>query len=191
MGLITRTNAILLIIDFQASLAPAMVGLDEVTNNIVTLIEGARRLDVPLRVTEHCSHKIGQTVASIREKLHPSEILEKTTFDALSEPSISEHFTQLGRTQIVTVGIESHVCVLQSALGLLRCGYEPYVVSDAVTSRGRQDKQAALARAASQGIQCVTTEMVLFEWLERGDAAGFRELIPMIKRLKNQSRGKP
>ena len=77
--------------------------------------------------------------------------------------------------------------MLQTIFGLARNGYEPYVVCDAVTSRKVYDKETALSRIYSQGIQCVTTEMVLFEWLARGDSPEFKKLNPLIKNLKRES----
>ena len=183
-SLMMRSNSALMVIDFQTSLAPAMSGLATVSTNINALVQSAMQLDVPLIVTEHCPDKIGLTVASIRDQCRSEDIMIKTAFDALSEQSIVRHLDTLGRNQIVVAGTESHVCVLQTVFGLLRHGYEPYVVCDAVTSRKIYDKEIALSRFAAQRIQCATTEMVLFEWLERGDTSDFKRLIPVIKELK-------
>ena len=187
-GLISRSDSVLMIVDFQEKLVSAMSDLAEVSTNINALVQSAIQLGVPLTVTEHCPHKIGLTVASVRGQCGSEEILTKTTFDALSEQSIARHMETLGRTQIVVVGTESHVCVLQTIFGLLRHGYEPYVVCDAVTSRKVYDKEKALSRIAAHSVQCVTTEMVLFEWLARGDTPEFKKLIPLIKDLKRESR---
>ena len=93
----------------------------------------------------------------------------------------------LGRTQIVVAGTESHVSMLQTIFGLLRHGYEPYVVCDAVTSRKVSAKDTALSRIAAQGFQCVTTEIDLFEWFARGDTPEFKKSISLIKDLKCES----
>ena len=183
-SLMMRSNSVLMVIDFQTSLAPAMSGLAAVSTNINALVQSAIQLHVPLTVTEHCPDKIGLTVTSIRDQCRSEDIVSKTAFDALSEQSIVRHLDALGRTQIVVAGTESHVCVLQTVFGLLRYGYEPYVVCDAVASRKVYDKEIALSRFSAQGVQCVTTEMVLFEWLERGDTSDFKRLIPVIKELK-------
>ena len=176
-----------MVVDFQEKLVSAMSDLAEVSTNINALVQSAVQLGVPLTVTEHCPDKIGLTMGSVRGQCGSEEIVTKTTFDALSEQSIVRHMETLGRTQVVVVGTESHVCVLQTIFGLLRHGYEPYAVCDAVTSRKVYDKETALSRIAGQGIQCVTTEMVLFEWLARGDTPEFKKLIPLIKNLKRES----
>ncbi len=108
-------------------------------------------------------------------------MLEKIQFDAVSEPACAERFAALDRPQAVIAGTEAHVCVLQTALGLKQAGYEPYLVVDAVSSRNATDKAAAVGRLRDAGVAAVTTEMVLFEWLARGDTAEFRDLLPLIK----------
>jgi len=108
-------------------------------------------------------------------------VLEKIHFDAVSEPACTERFAALDRPQAVIAGTEAHVCVLQTALGLKQAGYEPYLVVDAVSSRNATDKAAAVGRLRDAGVSAVTTEMVLFEWLARGDTAEFRDLLPLIK----------
>ncbi len=184
MSLISRVNSILLIIDCQARLVPAMSGFPTVEANIIGMVQAARLLHVPLRATEHCPDKIGPTVDSIRERVQQGEILSKTRFSGAAEPSIVDDLAQLEHAQVVIAGIEAHVCVLQSAVGLLQLDYQPFLVVDGVTSRSTSDKAIALKRLTELGIQCVTTEMVLFEWLERGDTADFKSIIPLIKRLK-------
>jgi len=100
-----------MVVDFQEKLVSAMSDLAEVSTNINVLVQSAIQLGVPLTVTEHCSDKIGLTMASIRGQCGSEEILTKTAFDALSEQSISRRIDTLGRTQIVVAGTESHVCV--------------------------------------------------------------------------------
>ncbi len=178
---IGRDTSFLLIVDMQEKLVPAVEQPDRVVANAVRLMTGAARLDVPILLTEHYPKGIGPIVPALRELAPADAALEKIHFDAVSEPACAERFAALGRSQAVVAGTEAHVCVLQSTLGLKRAGYEPYLVVDAVSSRKPGDKAAAVARLRDVGVAAVTTEMVLFEWLARGDTAEFRDLLPLIK----------
>ena len=178
---IGRDTSFLLIVDMQEKLVPAVKQPDRVVANAVRLMIGAARLKVPILLTEHYPKGIGPVVAELRELAPPDGVLEKIHFDALSEPACAQRFAALDRPQAVVAGTEAHVCVLQTALGLKQAGYEPYLVVDAVSSRKPEDKVAAMVRLRDAGMAAVTTEMVLFEWLARGDTAEFRDLLGLIK----------
>ena len=178
---IGRDTSFLLIVDMQEKLLPAVEQPDRVVANAARLMAGATRLEVPILLTEHYPKRIGPVVAELRVLAPPDGVLEKIHFDAVSEPACAERFAALDRPQAVVAGTEAHVCVLQTALGLKQAGYEPYLVVDAVSSRKPGDKAAAMVRLRDAGVAAVTTEMVLFEWLARGDTAEFRDLLPLIK----------
>ncbi len=178
---IGRDTSFLLIIDMQEKLVPAVEQPDRVVANAARLMSGAARLEVPILLTEHYPKGIGPIVPALRDLAPAGAVLEKIHFDAVSEPACAERFAALDRPQAVIAGTEAHVCVLQSALGLKQAGYEPYLVIDAVSSRNATDKAAPVARLRDAGVAAVTTEMVLFEWLARGDTAEFRDLLPLIK----------
>ena len=132
-------------------------------------------------MTEHCAAKIGPVLADLRQLVPEDAILSKVHFAAQREPGCAARFTQLGRSQCVIAGMETHVCVLQTAVSLKEAGYRPHVAADAVSSRRQADKEAALDRMRDLGIGLVTGEMAIFEWLERGDDTAFRDLLPLIK----------
>ncbi len=178
---IRHDTSFLLIVDMQEKLVPAVEQPDRVVANAARLMTGAARLEVPILLTEHYPKGIGPIVPALRDLAPAGAVLEKIHFDAVSEPACAERFAALDRPQAVIAGTEAHVCVLQSALGLKQAGYEPYLVVDAVSSRNATDKAAAVARLRDAGVAAVTTEMVLFEWLARGDTAEFRDLLPLIK----------
>jgi nicotinamidase-related amidase len=178
---IGRDSSFLLIVDMQEKLVPAVELPDRVVANAARLMTGAARLEVPILLTEHYPKGIGPIVPALRALAPPDGVLEKIHFDALSEPACAERFAALDRPQAVVAGTEAHVCVLQTALGLKQAGFEPYLVIDAVSSRKPEEKTAAVARLRDAGVAAVTTEMVLFEWLARGDTAEFRDLLPLIK----------
>ncbi len=178
---IGRETSFLLIVDMQERLVPAVEQHEKVVANAARLMIGAKRLDVPLLLTEHCAAGIGRTVPELRGLAPAGSVLEKVHFRASSEPACAKRFASLRRPQAVIAGTEAHVCVLQTALGLKQAGYEVYLVTDAISSRKSTDKEMAITRLRDTGVTPVTTEMVLFEWLARGDTAEFKDLLPLIK----------
>ena len=204
--LIRRADSLLLVIDIQEKLAPQIYDTETVTRNAVRLIEGARLLDVPTFVSEQYVKGLGPSVAAIREAGREIEssatieanagprtieadagrtvnpkFFEKTHFSCAAEPGVIDLLRQAGRPQIIIAGSETHVCVLQSALGLLGAGFEVFLVADAASSRTPENRQAAINRMQTAGVGIVTTEMVLFEWLHKAGTDTFRALLPLIK----------
>ena len=179
--LLDREDCFLLIVDVQERLAPAVLERDQVVANARRLVAAAQRLGVPVLMTEHCADKIGPLLPELRSLVREDQILPKVHFAAAREPACAARFSQLGRAQCVIAGMEAHVCVLQAAISLKEAGYRPHVVGDAVSSRRRGDKESALVRLRDLGVGLVTTEMVIFEWLVRGDDAAFKDLLPVVK----------
>ena len=179
--LLDREECFLLVVDVQERLAPAVLRSEEVVANAERLVRAAARLEVPVLMTEHCAAKIGPALPELRQLVPEDAILPKVHFAAGREPGCAARFAELERSQCVIAGMETHVCVLQTAISLKEAGYHPHVASDAVSSRGTADKEAALARLRDAGIGLVPSEMAIFEWLERGDDAAFRDLLPLIK----------
>jgi nicotinamidase-related amidase len=107
--------------------------------------------------------------------------MQKKRFSAQSESPISDHFASLKRNKVVVVGTEAHVCVLQTTLDLKKAGYKPHLMVDGTSSRNLLDKDVAINRMHAHGVELVTMEMVLFEWLEQGDTEAFRDLFPLIR----------
>lgn len=179
--LLDRKDCFLLVVDVQERLAPAVLQSEEVIANSERLVRAAARLEVPVLMTEHCADKIGPVLAELRQLVPPDAILPKVHFAAQREAACAARFAEPGRSQCVLAGMETHVCVLQTAVSLKEAGYHPHVAVDAVSSRRAADKEAALARLRDAGVGLVTSEMVIFEWLERGDDAALRDLLPLIK----------
>ena len=174
-------SSLLLLIDMQARLAPAIAESQALVVRAALLLESASLLRVPALCSEHCPQRIGHTLPSLRAGLPATAVGQKTAFSVLREPGWAERIAAANRQQIVVVGMEAHVCVLQSVLDLLRAGYEVFVVTDACGSRTLENKQVGFARMAAAGAGLVTSEMVLFEWLERADHPDFKMLIEKIK----------
>lgn len=180
-SLLDAGDSLLLLIDTQERLAPVIAGVEEVLESCRRLIAGARAVEVPVLATEHFPRGLGGTVAPVRELLAEGEIMEKIHFSAAFEAPFRDRIAEIGRRQIVVAGTESHVCVLQTALGLKDLGYQVFVVADAVGSRDPENKRLALDRLRDEGLRVVAREMVLFEWAKRGASPAFRKLLPLIK----------
>jgi nicotinamidase-related amidase len=179
--LIRRADSLLLVVDIQLKLAPAIHDSARVTANSVRLLEGARQLGVPAFVSEQYVKGLGPSLDAIRTAAVDARFFEKTHFSCAAEPGVIDLLRAAKRPQVVLTGTETHVCVLQTAFGLLAAGFEVYLVADAASSRTPENHSAAVERMRAGGIQVVTTEMVLFEWLHQAGTDDFRQLLPLIK----------
>lgn len=179
--LIDRQQSLLLIVDVQERLAPAIHdGAAAIANNR-RLLAAAERLGVPVFVSEQNVRGLGPTVPELLPLPAGAQRIDKLHFSCAREPGFLERLAQTGRRQIVVTGMEAHVCVLQTVLGLIDAGYAVFLIEDAASSRTPENRAAAIARARAAGAHIVTTEMVLFEWLERAATDDFRALLPLIK----------
>lgn len=167
-----------LVIDMQTGLLPAVAEHATVLDRAQRLVRAAQLLDVPVLATEHWAEKIGSTEASMLE--HIDRVLAKTHFDATQEAGL-QGLLPTGRHKVLLIGTEAHVCVLQTGLGLAGMGYAPVLVADAIGSRHDLDKQAALARWTGHGLDVVTVEMAMFEWLESPAHPAFRDVLELVK----------
>jgi nicotinamidase-related amidase len=183
--LLSASRSHLVVVDLQERLMPAIHDRERVARNARILLTAAGRLGVPVTVTEQYPSGLGRTVAPVREALpEGARVVEKVHFSGAAEPAVSQVIAaqrEQGRDQLVVCGTEAHVCVLQTALGL-RAGHDAvYVVSDAISSRSPHSVEVARSRMSQAGCDLVTTEMVVFEWLERAGTDMFRALSALIK----------
>ncbi len=179
--LLSAERSVLIVIDVQERLAPAMHGLQAFLRNTEILMRAAARLAVPVIITEQYPKGLGRTVESISALAAPDAVVEKITFSAVDSDDFRQRLDVADRPEPVICGIEAHVCVLQTALGLRDRGRRVWLVRDATASRRPDSVAAAMERAARFGMQPVTTEMVVFEWLRQAGTPEFRELSALIK----------
>ena len=177
MPAVTRESSTLLVVDFQSKLMPAIDGGMSVVANARRLLNAAEMLQVPILVTEQNANGLGGTVPELRSDT--SRLVHKMTFDACRTAGFLE--TIADRHDLIVSGCEAHVCVLQTVLGLLRAGRRVYVVRDAIGSRRSESKETAIRRMERNGAEIVTTEMVVFEWLETAEHPRFRDMLTLIK----------
>jgi nicotinamidase-related amidase len=183
--LIEAARSLLVIVDLQERLMPAIGERERVERHALTLVKAAARLGVPILTTEQYPQGLGCTVEALRAALpETATTLPKLTFSAAADASIAgwaQERRGAGRDQMVICGAEAHVCVLQTALGFQPRTFAVSVVGDAVGSRSPHSVAAARARLLHAGCGWFTTEMVLFEWLERAGTDDFRALLPLIR----------
>jgi len=175
-------EAELWVVDMQDKLLPMIVGREAVVFACVLMARAARLLGLPLLCTEHYPTGLGRMTASLREAVGESaRWIEKTIFSCCGAEAVRRHLAESGRRQIILVGIEAHVCVQQTALELLRLGFQPYVCADAVGSRHELDYDVALLRMQQAGAVVTTAEAVIYELLGEAGHPAFKQIIELIK----------
>jgi nicotinamidase-related amidase len=182
--LLDRARAQLLVVDVQERLLPAMHEGERLVERCAILMQAAQRLGIPVTVSEQYRKGLGATVARLDNIKGDAAVMEKMHFSCAADPAIAAHVDGLargGRSQLVICGIESHVCVAQSALGFKAMGLPVTVVADAVTSRKPDSVALALARLSAGGVTVANTEMAVFEWLHQAGTPEFKDLSKLIK----------
>lgn len=175
--LMNRDKSLLLIIDVQERLAPAMDSPREVITGCAHLVGVAKRLGVPFIITEQYPKGLGATMIDIRQEAGENvTYLPKLDFSCVRDENIFAAIENSGRKQIILAGIETHICITQTAIDLKAAGYDVFVVSDACASRVQTQNILALQRLMKNGIDVVTAEMVMFEWLEKAGTDEFKEI---------------
>jgi nicotinamidase-related amidase len=181
---LAREHAALLVCDVQERLFPVMDAdhREEVMRNIKVLAASARRLGVPILVTEQYPKGLGHTLQELLDTLGPgTEPLEKVTFSCCAVGTFRARLEATGARQVVLTGIEAHVSVLMSAFDLIALGYSVQVAADAVTSRTQANWRLAMDQLRQAGAVVTATESVLFQLLRQADTDEFRELARLIR----------
>ena len=174
-------DAVLVIVDVQERLATVMEMREPVVRNCIYLIELAKMRGIPVVVTEQYPKGLGPTVEPIRSALADYRPIEKVSFNCCGEPAFMEEIARLGRRKLVVAGMETHICVLQTALGLIEEGFVPHVVSDAVCSRTKENWDTGLGMMRDAGAVVTCTESVLFQLLKAAGTEEFKAVSRMIK----------
>lgn len=176
-----KSDAVLVIVDVQERLAAVMTQREKVVANCLRLIEGSGLLGVPLILTEQYTKGLGPTVSELRERIARYDPVEKITFDCCRESSFITKLAETRKKKVILAGMETHVCVLQTALGLMNKGYSIHVAEDAVCSRTKENFRVGIEFMRNAGAVISCTETVLFQLLERAGSAEFKAVSSMIK----------
>ncbi|MDP1724859.1 MAG: hydrolase [Alphaproteobacteria bacterium] len=177
--LLNASKSLLLVIDIQEKLFPLQAEKELILKGTEFLLDVAQILTVPSILSEQYPKGLGKTISEI--DVYNLKSFEKTCFSCAEDEPIVEYLKSTKRSQIVIVGMEAHICVLQTAIGLQMQGFQVFVVEDAISSRQLSDKKAALKRMTHCAVQIVTKEMVTYEWLHRSGTDAFNEINHMIK----------
>lgn len=174
--LLDKDKSSLLVVDIQEKLASKVVNAKYMIEQCEWLMRLACELDVPVLVCEQYPKGLGYTVEPLRSLLPMHVVLEKTHFSAFKDSQINAEIQLLNRKQIVLIGIETHVCILQTALDLVAAGYQVFVVQDAVSARHLSDHHAGIDRMRQANVQMITSEMVFYEWIKQAGTPVFKAL---------------
>jgi len=178
---LTVEKTVLVLIDFQERLFPAMHDKEKLLNNVLKLIKGAVTLEIPVIITEQYPKGLGPTIPEIKNLLPDIKPVEKTCFSCCDEPAFAAALDAVKRKQVLMAGIEAHICVYQTAAALARLFYQVEVAGDCIASRDPENRLAALFKLGTGGVGITTTEMALFELLEQAGTDEFRQILNLVK----------
>ncbi len=179
--MLDKKRSLLIVTDIQGKLASLMFQRDALYENVAIMIEGIKILNIPILWVEQCPVSLGHTVPEVASHLEGYTPLPKKTFSSLRDPEINKRFTEFEREQVILTGIETHVCIQQTAMDLLSRGIETHVAADAVSSRIAFNKHIGLAKIAQAGGHITSVETALFELLEVAEGAAFKEIVKLVK----------
>lgn len=172
--MLEKKRACLMVIDVQTRLLPGIPDSETLVERCTALVGLANELEIPVFGSEQYPDGVGPMDDTLKAAIGADNVAGKTHFSCVDAPECADLMQQMTQDQIVICGMESHACVLQSALSFKAQGKEVFVVADAIASRHAVDTEFAIARMREEGIKLVTCEMVGFEWLRRSDTAGFK-----------------
>lgn len=175
-------NAVLVIVDVQGRLAENVAEAEQRLSKVLTLVESAKLLDIPVLLTAQAPEKIGHTIAALAEKLPETIEYPRSSFNIIADQQFSAGLKSFYRGQVILCGYETHICIYQSSLALAEAGYEVYIVQDAVSSRDPNNKKVALAELARQeNIHITTVETLLFALLKDASHPAFKAVSRLIR----------
>lgn len=178
---LTPLTSLIMMIDIQDKLVK-MVQTESIIHKNQIIATISKELELPVILTEQYPQGLGDTIDEVKSKLHENtRIYEKKCFSALEEENLCNTIKDYKRTQIILSGIETHICVLQTALDLLENGYQVFILKDACASRNKEEHNLALERLKQNGAIIISTEMFLFELLKKSSHPKFKELQKLIK----------
>ena len=177
-NLITREDSVLVVIDVQEKLMPVIANTDRVLENVVRLLRFAEIIGLPVILTEQ--EKLGDTLAEVLQARPNLEAIRKLDFDCFGCQEFTEEVRRIGHNTLILTGVETHICVAQTALHAAP-DHTVHLVSDATSSRRKENWRVALERMRQAGVVITSTEMVIYELLRRAGTDEFRSVLPLVK----------
>ena len=178
-----KDNTLLLVIDLQEKLMPAIYESEKIIKNSKTLLKVFDMYGIKKIATEQYPKGLGQSVAEIKENLDDEYIFSKTSFDAITD-EVSSYLKENKITNVIITGAETHICVYQTVRRLLFEGYKVFVVEDAVSSFNKEQKDLGLKAMSDMGASLVNTEMLMFDLASDAKDENFKEISKMVKNLR-------
>ena len=179
--LISNGDSVLVVVDMQERLIPKIFNQHTVTSNAITLIKSAEILNIPIIVTEQYPKGLGPTIPEIKDLIVPWQPIEKICFSCFGSIDFSRKLKEEKRDNLILCGIESHVCIMQTALDGLKSGYSVFFIKDAISSRTKNNRETGFERMAQAGAIPVSTEMVVFELLREAGTEKFKQIVSLIR----------
>ncbi len=174
--LLDRKQSCVVLVDVQEKLLPLIDEHESLIRHCAWVLRVAQRLNIPIIVSEQYPKGLGPTSSALKEIISTESVQEKLYFSCASDANCLKAIENLKRNQIVLMGIETHVCVLQTALELQAQHKQVFVVVDAVSSRKQLDKKYGLKRMSKAGVELITREMMVFEWLRQSGTPEFKQI---------------
>ncbi|HWK24812.1 MAG TPA: hydrolase [Ureibacillus sp.] len=179
--MLTKEETVLVLIDIQGKLAEIVHDSEFVISNIAKVSEGVQIIGLPVLWLEQYPKGLGPTVEKIAQTLTNQQPIEKITFSAYDTPEFVEQLKATGRKKVLLAGIETHICVYQTAAHLLQNGYEVEVLADCVSSRTAKSNEIGLQKMMQLGVKVTTVEMALFEMLQIAKGDQFKAISKLVK----------
>ena len=178
---IKREEAVLVAVDYQEKLLPAMENAPLIEKNAIKLAKGLKVMGVPGVITTQYSRGLGNTVAPVAEALGNLEPVDKTYFSAYMDEVFRQKLEDFGKTTVILAGIETHICVEQTALDLLENGYNVVLAADCCGSRDLTNHRISIERLRKEGVVISSSESILYEILHGAKAPEFKEISAIVK----------
>jgi len=179
--MLDKNSAVLVIVDVQGKLATLMHEKEPFFDKVVKTIKCCQVMNIPIIWNEQLPDKLGLTIDEIKTVLSDDKPLEKDTFSCCGNDDFVASLKNTGRDQILLVGMETHVCVYQTAMDLLNKDFDVHLLADAVSSRSLENKEIALGTMQNRGVNITSLEMAVFEMLQVAKGDEFKQVIKIIK----------
>ncbi|NIV72833.1 isochorismatase family protein [Candidatus Saccharibacteria bacterium] len=178
---IPKDDSVAVVVDVQERMFPHIRDKERIAQNMVKMIKGLQILEVPILVTQQYTKGLGETIPEIAEALGDFTPLEKLAFSCIGDSDFTERLIDLKKNRVILMGVEAHVCILQTALDLLTKAFRPIVVEDCVSSRKLNDMQIAVERMRNEGTIITTCESILLELCVVAGTDQFKAISRLIK----------
>jgi hypothetical protein len=179
--MLVKDQSLLVVVDVQGKLSQIVYNSKTLLDNISKIIQGVQVLEIPIVWLEQCPEKLGETNPKIGQYLKGLSPLRKVTFNACENEDFISAIRATGRRQVLLTGLETHICVYQTAVGLKKIGYDVQVIADAVSSQTLENREIALDKMKGRGIELSSVEMALFEMMHIADGKKFKRILEILK----------